>query len=85
MQLYLVWNNNNIKVSRGSIITFTDSSWNYCVDTGRSTGGYIAMIQAGAVDYGSQLPVPVVVSSGEAKYISAAVACIRASYMRMLA
>ena len=42
------------------------------------------MIQAGAVDYGSYLPVPVVMSSGDAEYISAAVACIHASHMRML-
>ena len=30
----------------------------------------------GAVDYGSHLPVPVAISSGEAEYISAAIACI---------
>ena len=81
-QLYSVLGDNNIKVSKGSIITFTDSSWNDCVDTGRSTGGYITMIQAGAVDYGSHLPVPVAMSSGEAEYISAAVACMRASHIR---
>ena len=42
------------------------------------------MIQAGAVDYGSHLPVPVAMSIGEAEYISAAVACMRASHIRML-
>ena len=30
------------------------------------------------------LPVPVAMSSGEAEYISAAVACMRASHLRML-
>ena len=83
-QLYSVKNDNNLKVSKGSIITFTDSSWNDCVDTGRSTGGYIQMFQAGAVDYGSHLPVLVAMSSGEGEYISAAVACMRASHIRML-
>ena len=39
---------------------------------------------AGAVDYGSHLPVPVAMSSGEAEYISAAVACMKASHIRML-
>ena len=53
-------------------------------NTGRSTGGYIQMFQAGAVDYGSHLPVPVAMSSGEGEYISAAVACMRASHIRML-
>ena len=55
---------------------FSNSSWNDCIDTGRSTGGYIALNQGGAVDYGSHLPVPVVISSGEAEYISAIVVCM---------
>ena len=42
------------------------------------------MIQAGAVDYGTHLPAPVAMSSGEAEYISAVVACMRASHIRML-
>ena len=56
----------------------------FCVDTGRSTGGHITFIQGGAVDYGSHLPVPVAMTSGEAEYIYAAVACMRASHLRML-
>ena len=35
------------------------------------------MIQGGTVDYGSHLPVPVTMSSGESEYIAAAVACIK--------
>ena len=42
-----------------SIVMFTDSSWNDCKDTGRSTGGYLGLVQGGAVDYGSHVPVPV--------------------------
>ena len=60
---------------------FSNSSMNDCIDTGRSIGGYIALSQGGAVDYGSHLPVPVAMSSGEAEYISAAVACMRASHL----
>ena len=75
---------NNIIIKDNEIIMFTDSSWNDCIDTGRSTGGYIAMIQGGAVDYGSHLPVPVAMSSGEAEYIASAVACMRSSHLRML-
>ena len=41
------------------------------------------MIQAGAVDYGSHLPVSVAMSSSEAECISAAVVCMRASNMRI--
>ena len=65
-------------------MTFTDSSWNDYVDTGRSTGGYIILRQAGAVDYGSHLPVPFAMSSGEAEYISTVVACMKASHIIML-
>ena len=36
------------------------------------------------MDYGSHLLVPVAMSSGEAEYIVAAVACMRASHLRML-
>ena len=64
------------------MITFSDSSWNDCVGTGRSTGGHITFIQGGAVDYGSHLPVPVAMSSGEAEYISAAIAYMRANHLQ---
>ena len=67
-----------------SVITFSDSSQNDCVDTGRSTGGHITFIQGGAVDYGSHFPIPVAMSSGEAEYIFAAFACVRAGHLRML-
>ena len=49
---------NNIQITEETVLTFTDSSQNDCIDTGRSTGGYIISRQAGAVDYGSHLPVP---------------------------
>ena len=38
------------------------------MDKGRSTGGYISFSQGGPTDYGSHLPVPVAMSSGEAEY-----------------
>ena len=49
-----------------------------------NTGGHIAFVQGGAVDYGSHLSVPVAMPSGEAEYISADVACMRASHLRMM-
>ena len=36
------------------------------------------------LDHSSHLPAPVAMSSGEAEYISAAAACMRASHLRML-
>ena len=82
--LYKVLKENNIMLTPNARVTFSDSSWNDCKDTGRSTGGYITFSQGGAVDYGCHLPIPVAMSSGEAEYIAAAVACMRASHLRML-
>ena len=82
--IYKTLKESNIETSDKTVITFSDSSWNDCIDTGRSTGGYITFIQGGTADYGSHLPVPVAMSSGEAEYIAAAVACMKASHIRML-
>ena len=82
--IYKMLKENDIQITEETILTFTDSSWNDFIDTGRSTGGYIILRQAGAVDYGSHLPVTVAMSSGEAEYISAAVACMKASHIKML-
>ena len=81
---YKVLLENNITINEDIITTFSDSSWNDCVDTGRSTGGNITIMQGGPVDHSSHLPIPVAMSSGEAKYISAAVACMRAGHLQML-
>ena len=75
---------NNIKIDEETIVTFTDSSWNDCINTGRSTGGNCTIVQGGPVDHSSHLPIPVAMSSGEAEYIAAANACMRASHLRML-
>ena len=82
--MYKLLLEHNIITTDESTITFSDSSWNDCIYTGTSTGSNITFIQGGAVDYGSHLPVPVAISSGEAEYISAAAACMRASHIRML-
>ena len=50
---YKLLTSNNIKTTEESIITFSDSSGNDCVDTGRSIGGYISFSQGGPNDYGS--------------------------------
>ena len=36
---------------------FSDSSWQDCTDTGRSTGVYIILYQVGIVDHGTHVPV----------------------------
>ena len=75
---------NNINIDEETIVTFTDSSWNDFVDMGRSTGGNCTIVQGGPVDHSIHLPISVAMSSGQAEYIAAATACIRASHLHML-
>ena len=82
--VYKVFTENKITIDEDTVVTFTDSSWNDCIDTGRSTGGNCSIMQWGPVDHSSHLPIPVAMSSGEAEYISAATAWMKASHLRML-
>ena len=82
--VYKILIENKIEIDEDTVLTFTDSSWNDCIDTGRSTGGNCSIMQGGPVDHSSHLPIPVAMSSGEAEYISATSACMRASHLRML-
>ena len=45
------------------LMDFSDSSWKYCLDTGRSTGAYIIFYQGGPIDHGTYVPGPVAQSS----------------------
>ena len=80
--IYRMFKETNITSNEDTIITFSDSSWNDSVDTGRRAGVNISIMQGGPVNHSSHLPVLVAMSSGEAEYISAAV-CMRASHLRM--
>ena len=55
--IYKMLKENNIQVTKETVLTFSDSSWNDCIDTGRSTGGYMIFRQSGAVDYGDRKSV----------------------------
>ena len=52
----------NIK-TKNHLMTFSDSSWQDCPDTGRSTGAYIIFYQGGPIDHGTHVPGPVSQSS----------------------
>ena len=41
------------------LMYFCDSSWQYCPDTGISTGAYIIFYQGGPIDHGTHVPGPV--------------------------
>ena len=59
------------KIETSSIIGFSDTSWQDCPDTGRSTSGFKVFVQGGLVDAQSTMPIPVVFSSAEAEYMGA--------------
>ena len=44
-------------------MAFSDSSWQDCPDTGRSTGAYNIFYQGGKIDHGTYVPGPVAQSS----------------------
>ena len=48
----------NIK-TKNHLMAFSDSSWKYCSDTGRSTGSCLIFYQGGTIDHGTHVPVPV--------------------------
>ena len=54
------------------LMLFTDSSWQDCKDTGRSTGCFLIFHQGGLIDGGSFVPQPVALSTAESEYNSIA-------------
>ena len=82
--LFQLLQNNNIQIFEDTLVTFTDSSWNDCVDTGSSIGSNLSLTQGAAAAYNSHFPMLVSMSSKEAEYRSEAVECIKPSHLRML-
>ena len=52
----------NIK-TKNNLIDFSDSIWQDCPDTVRSTGAYIIYYQGVTIDHGTHVPGPVAQSS----------------------
>ena len=52
----------NIK-TKNRLMAFSDSSWQDCPDTGRSTGAYIIFYQGGPIDHGTHVTGSVAQSS----------------------
>jgi len=52
-------------------ITYTDACHGDCVDTGRSTPGFVTMMAGGAIGWYSKLQTIVALSTTEAEYMAA--------------
>ena len=70
--------------TRNNSMAFSDSSWQDCPDTGRSTGAYIIYYQGGPIDHGTNVPGPVAQSSAESEYNAACTAVMALAHFRML-
>ena len=66
------------------LMAFSDSSWQDCLDTGRSTGEYIIFYQGGPIDHGTHVPGPFAQSSAEIDYNAACTVGMALAHFRML-
>ena len=73
----------NIK-TKNNLMAFSDSSWQDCPDTGRSTGAYNIFYQGGQIDHGPYVPGPVAQSSAESEYNAAGTTGMDLAHFRML-
>ena len=53
------------------LMAFSDSSWQDCPNTGRSTGEYIIFYQGGPIDHGTHVSGIVAQSNAESEYNTA--------------
>ena len=65
-------------------MAFSDSSWQDCPDTGRSTGAYIIFYQGGPIDHGTYVTGPVAQSFAESEYNASCTAGMFLAHFRML-
>jgi hypothetical protein len=65
-----------------TIIGVSDSSFDDCPDTHRSTGGYVIHWQGGVVEGASVMPPIISTSVGEAEYCTGAIACMAMAHHR---
>ena len=73
----------NIKTKK-HLMAFSDSSWQDCPDTGRSTGAYIIFYQGGTIDHGTHVPGPEAQSSAESECNAACTAGMALANFSML-
>jgi hypothetical protein len=64
------------------LCTFTDSSRNDDIDTGRSSGCFMIFYKEGVVEHSSNMPDPVALSSAEAEYNEACLACMATAHLK---
>ena len=66
------------------LMDFSNSSWKYCPETGRSTGAYIIFYQGGTIEHVTHVTGPFAQSSSERVYNAAYIAVMALAHFRML-
>jgi hypothetical protein len=64
------------------LCSFTDSSRNDDIDTGRSSGCFMIFYMGGVVEHSSNIPASLALSSAEAEYNEACLACMAAAHLK---
>ena len=70
--------------TENQLMDFSDSSWQDCPETGRSTGSYIIFYRGGPIHHGTHVPGPVSKSSAEIEYNAACTVGMALAHSRML-
>jgi hypothetical protein len=78
----LMIDSGNKEHADATIIQFTDSSFQDCPDTSRSTGGYLTFMQGAVIESVSTMPSIVSQSTCEAEYCMASLCVMAGSYIR---
>ncbi|GLI69117.1 hypothetical protein VaNZ11_013669 [Volvox africanus] len=70
--------------AEGGLIGFSDSDFAGCIESRKSTGGYVFTLHVGAVSWSSRLQRTVISSTMEAEYVVASEAAKEALWLRLL-
>jgi hypothetical protein len=76
----LMIDSGNKEYAEATIIQFTDSSFQDCPDTSRSTGGYLTFMQGAVIEAVSTMPNIIGQSTCEAEYCMASLCVMAGSY-----
>jgi hypothetical protein len=80
----LMMDSGNEQHSEAPIIQFTDSSFQDCPDTSRSTGGFLTFMQGAVVEAVSTMPIPVSNSTCEAEYCMGSLAAMAGTFVKKI-
>ena len=80
--VYKICRSNNVEPT--DLVGFSDSSWQDCPDTGRSTTGYQIFYKGSFIEGNSSMPIPVAMNTAEAEYMGAYNCCMAIAHANML-